>query len=164
MGSQEPHEVQQIKCKVLHPRWNNPTQQCRLGIAWLESRLAKKVWDPCGQVKEESVVWPHGQTWTGLCSKECRGKRSFPIIQYLWDHTWSPVPSFGLPSTRKILTYWNKSSRGLPKTMKGLPAHARGGEAESAEMVQPGEGRQRRCYRCLQLPNGEGYSKDGNTQ
>lgn len=32
-----------------------------------------------------------------------------------------------------------------------------GGEAERAEMVQPGEGRLRRCYCCLQQPTGEAY-------
>jgi len=32
------------KCKVLHLRRSNPRHQDRLGVYWLESRLAEKPW------------------------------------------------------------------------------------------------------------------------
>lgn len=166
MCSQEPHEVQQVKCKVLHPKWNNPIQQCRLGTTWLASWVAKKLWVPGGQVKEKSVVWPQSQTHTLPCSKEHGGKQSFPSIPYLWDHTWSPVPSFGLPSTRKMLTYWNKSclQRVTKNDVEACSTCYRRRGSESWDSSAWRGKTERRCYRCLQLPNGKGYRKDVNTQ
>lgn len=36
--------------------------------------------------------------------------RSFPSTQQWWGHSWSGVPTSGLPSTRKTWTYWREFS------------------------------------------------------
>lgn len=37
----------------------------------------------------------------------------FPFIQLLWGHIWRSMAGLGLPSARKVLAQWSKSSRGL---------------------------------------------------
>jgi len=41
-GKQEPHEVEEHKCKVLHLERNNSRHKCTLGTNWQESSFPRK--------------------------------------------------------------------------------------------------------------------------
>ena len=106
------------KCSVLHVGRNNPMHQYRLGADLLESSSAERDVGDLVDPWASSVPWLPRRPmafWGALGGvwPAGRGRFSFPSTVPWWGLIWSTVCSSGLPSSRKMRSYWRESSGGL---------------------------------------------------
>lgn len=130
------------KHKVLYLRYSNSVQQWRFGAEMAGKQPCKK-WSggPSRRAEHESVACSHMKNANRIlgCISNSIAKQVTGMIiasiWHLWDCMLSPMSSYELLKSRKILTQWSKSSRG-PARLSGTGACSIWGETEVDEFVQ----------------------------
>ena len=127
LGREEPHGVQQGEMQSCI--WGGTTS-CNSSLrptiqkAALQRRILGSWWTASWLWASNVPLWQRRPTasWAALgrALPVGQGRWSFPSTQHWWDPIWSAGPSSGLPSTRKIWTYWSKvrANKGLTRGHK----------------------------------------------
>ena len=100
------------KCKVLHLGRNNPMHQYRLGTCSAERGLGVLV-DNKLTMSQQCVLAAKKANGVPGCIKKSVASRTREVLLPLYTALVSTVSSSGLPSSRKMKSYWRDSSGGL---------------------------------------------------